>query len=115
MLWHKSNLLCIQEQRGDDNLLDAATVHLHPHPALQTYLALSSKKDEVIRWDNLSVVLQDTIMQNLLRCESLYDACLRMAAKYGETGSEPVQVSLNELKENLELIEMELQGDTGKL
>ena len=39
--------------------------------------------------------------QNLLRCESLYDGYLRMAAKYGETASEPVRASLNELKENL--------------
>jgi hypothetical protein len=69
---------------------------------LQTYLALFSKKEEVIRWDNLSVVLQDASMpQNLLRWESLYDGYLRMAAKYGETASELVRASLNELKENL--------------
>ena len=83
---------------------------------MQTYLALFSKKEEVIRWDNLSVVLQDASMpQNLLRWESLYNGYLRMAAKYGETASEPVRASLNELKENLELIEMELQGNTEKL
>lgn len=39
--------------------------------------------------------------QNLLRWESLCDGYLRMAAKYGETASEPVRASLNELKENL--------------
>lgn len=53
--------------------------------------------------------------QNLLRWESLYDGYLRMAVKYGETASEPVRASLNELKENLELIEMKLQGKTEKL
>lgn len=83
---------------------------------MQTYLALFSKKEEVIRLDNLSVVLQDaSILQDLLRRQSLYDGYLRTAAKYGETDSEPVQASLNELKENLELIEMELQGNTEKL
>ena len=27
MLWHKSGILSIEGERGEDNLLDAATVH----------------------------------------------------------------------------------------
>ena len=61
--------------------------------------------------DNLSVVLQDkSILQNLLRWESLYNGYVLMSEKYGDSDSEPTLTALNELRENLELIEMELQG-----
>lgn len=119
MLWHKSGILSIEGERGEDNLLDAATVRLQPNTVFGTYLALScdqAKKEEVIHLDNLNVVLQDkSILQNLLRWESLYNGYVLMSAKYGDSDSEPVLAALNELKENLELIEMELQGNTEKL
>ena len=119
MLWHKSGILSIKGERGEDNLLDAATVRLQPNAAFQAYLALAchqAKKEEVIQLDNLSVVLQDkSILQNLLRWESLYNGYVLMSAKYEDSDSEPVLTALSELKENLELIEMELQGNTEKL
>ena len=119
MLWHKSGILSIKGERGEDNLLDAATVRLQPNTVFGTYLALScdqAKKEEVIQLDNLSVVLQDkSILQNLLRWESLYNGYVIMSKKYGDSDSEPVLTALSELKENLELIEMELQGNTEKL
>lgn len=114
MLWHKSGILSIEGERGEDNLLDAATVRLQPNTVFGTYLALScdqAKKEEVIQLDNLSVVLQDkSILQNLLRWESLYNGYVLMSEKYGDSDSEPTLTALNELRENLELIEMELQG-----
>ena len=114
MLWHKSGILSIEGERGKDNLLDAATVRLQPNRVFRTYLALScdqAKKEEVIQLDNLSVVLQDkSILQNLLRWESLYNGYVLMSDKYGDSDSEPTLNALNELRENLELIEMELQG-----
>ena len=119
MLWHKSGILSIEGERGEDNLLDAATVRLQPNTVFGTYLALScdqAKKEEVIQLDNLSVVLQDkSILQNLLRWESLYNGYVLMFAKYEDSDSEQVLTALSELKENLELIEMELQGNTEKL
>lgn len=114
MLWHKSGILSIEGERGEDNLLDAATVRLQPNTVFGTYLALScdqAKKEEIIQLDNLSVVLQDkSILQNLLRWESLYNGYVLMSEKYGDSDSEPTLTALNELRENLELIEMELQG-----
>jgi transcriptional regulator with XRE-family HTH domain len=114
MLWHKSGILSIEGERGEDNLLDAATVRLQPNTVFGTYLALScdqAKKEEVIQLDNLSVVLQDkSILQNLLRWESLYNGYVLMSEKYGDSDNEPTLTALNELRENLELIEMELQG-----
>lgn len=114
MLWHKSGILSIQGERGEDNLLDAATVRLQPNTVFGTYLVLScdqAKKEEVIQLDNLNVVLQDkSILQNLLRWESLYNGYVLMSNKYGDSDSEPTLNALNELRENLELIEMELQG-----
>ena len=66
--------------------------------------------------NNISVVLQDKfILQNLLRWESLYNGYALMSAKYGDSDSELTLAALNELRENLELIEMELQGNTEKL
>lgn len=119
MLWHKSGVLRIEGQRGEDNLLIATTVHLCPNPVFQSYLALScgqAKKEEVIQLDNLNIVLKNTyILQNLLRWESLYNGYALMSAKYRDSDSEPVVAALNELRENLELIEMELQGNTEKL
>ena len=109
----------IEGERGEENLLDAATVHLQPNTVFGTYLALScdqAKKEEVIQLDNLSVVLQDkSILQNLLRWESLYNGYVIMSKKYGDSDSEQTLNALNELRENLELIEMELQGNTEKL
>lgn len=119
MLWHKSGILSIEGERGEDNLLDAATVRFQPNTVFGTYLALccdQAKKEEVIQLDNLSVVLQDkSILQNLLRWESLYNGYVHMSDKYGDSDSEPTLNALNELRENLELIEMELQGNTEKL
>lgn len=119
MLWHKSGILSIEGERGEDNLLDAATVRLQPNAAFQTYMALScdqAKKEEVIQLDNLSVVLQDkSILQNLLRWESLYNGYVLMSDKYGDSDREQTLNALNELRENLELIEMELQGDMDQL
>lgn len=119
MLWHKSGILSIEGERGEDNLLDAATVRFQPNTVFGTYLALccnQAKKEEVIQLDNLSVVLQDkSILQNLLRWESLYNGYVLMSKKYGDSDSEPTLAALNDLRENLELIEMELQGNTEKL
>lgn len=62
------------------------------------------------------MVLQDkSILQNLLRWESLYNGYVIMSKKYGDSDSEQTLNALNELRENLELIEMELQGNTEKL
>lgn len=62
--------------------------------------------------DNLNVVLQDkSILQNLLRWESLYNAYVLMSNKYGVSDREPTLNAINELR----LIEMELQGNTEKL
>lgn len=119
MLWHKSGILRIEGERGKDNLLDAATVRLRPNSIFQSYLALAcdqSKKEEVIQPDNLFVLLRDDdILRNLLRWESLYNGYALMFAKYRDSDSESTLSALNELKENLELIEMELQGNTEKL
>lgn len=119
MLWHKSGILRIEGERGEDNLLDAATVRLRPNSIFQSYLALAcdqSKKEEVIQPDNLFVLLRDDdILRNLLRWESLYNGYALMFAKYRNSDSESTLSALNELKENLDLIEMELQGNTEKL
>ena len=59
MLWHKSGILSIEGERGEENLLDAATVRFQPNTVFGTYLALccnQAKKEEVIQLDNLSVV-----------------------------------------------------------
>ncbi len=89
MLWHKSGILSIEGERGEDNLLDAATVRFQPNTVFGTYLALccnQAKKEEVIQLDNLSVVLQDkSILQNLLRWESLYNGYVLMSKKYGDS------------------------------
>ena len=112
MLWHKSGILRIEGQRGEDNLLEADTVYLQPSPIFQSYLILfgdQAKKEEAIQLDCLRLVLQDTAMlQQLLRWESLYNGNALMSAQYGNSDSEPTLAALNELRENLELIEMEL-------
>lgn len=53
MLWHKSGILSIEGERGEDNLLDAATVRLQPNTIFGTYLALScdqAKKKRSSNW-----------------------------------------------------------------
>ncbi len=114
MVWHKSGILTIQGERGADRRLDAATVRLVPNPIFEKYLTLScenAKKEETIQLDSLKIALQDSaILNDLLRWESLYNGYGLMCAKYGDTSEEQVRASLDELREGLDLIEMELQG-----
>lgn len=104
----------IEGGHREDKLLDVATVHFQPNAIFRTYLALSSdqvKKEEAIRLDNLNVVLyykDKPILQNLLRWGSPYDGYVLMSTKYGDSDSESVLAVLDKLRENLELIEMEL-------
>lgn len=114
MVWHKSGILHIEGERGEDNLLNPASVQFVLSPVFGKYMALSyaeAKKEETIQLDSLNIVLQDSaVLNDLLRWESLYNGYNLMSAKYNDTDKEQIKAALDELKENLELIEMELQG-----
>ena len=50
------------------------------------------------------------MLSNLLRLEYLYNGYLQMSVKYAESETDAIRTTMDELVENLERIEMELQG-----
>lgn len=119
MVWHKSGILHMKGERGDDNLLDSTSVQFVLNPVFGKYMTLScveAKKEETIKLDSLNIALQDSnVLNDLLRWESLYNGYALMSAKYGDPDKEHIKTALDELRENLELIEMKLQGSAEPL
>lgn len=119
MIWHKSGILHMKGKRGDDNLLDSTSVQFVLNPVFEKHMTLScveKKKEETIKLDSLNIALQDSdVLNDLLRWESLYNSYALMSAKYRDTGKEHIKTALDELRKNLELIEMELQGSVEPL
>ena len=119
MVWHKSGILHMKGARGDDNLLDSTSVKFALNPVFGKYMTLScveARKEETIQLDSLNIALQDSnVLNDLLRWESLYNGYALMSAKYGDTDKEHIKAAPDELRENLERIEMELQGSVEPL
>ena len=112
MIWHKSGILHIEGTRGEDKRLIPDTIRLVPSPILRNslFLQLSGKKEEAIQMDSLRLNLSDESMTNLLQWEYLYSGHQQMVEKYGNSDKENIRAALDEFTENLERIEMELQG-----
>lgn len=117
MNWHKSGIMRIEGKRGANKLLEGSSVHLVPSPALRSCLAVPAegKKEETIRLDSLRLNLPDEIFTDLLRWESIYCGYHQMKEKYGDSEDQNIQAGLDDLTENLEQIEMELQGNMALL
>ena len=117
MVWHKSGILQIEGERGEDKILKPDTVHLVPNPVLGNYFAFFSqdKKEEAIQMDSLKLKLSDQMLSNLLRWEYLYNGYLQMSVKYAEPENDAIRTAMDEFVEDLERIEMELQGSMEQL
>lgn len=118
IMWHKSGILTLQGERGEDNRLKPASVHLVPNPALNKYFSLTTegKNNEAIPLDDLILKLQPDIdLEKILRWESLYNGFHRMSTQYHDSTDENILTALNELHTDLTLIEMELQSLTTPL
>ena len=69
------------------------------------------KKQKIIPWDDLKIKIDDCPdLQTLIRWESSYYGCLELEKMYGETDSKPIAETLQEIKDTVEVIEMELRG-----
>lgn len=117
--WHKAGILRIEGTRSDGDHLDIDSVRFVLHPILKKYMALSSineKKEEIITLDDLSIVMHDfPDLKDLIRWESLYNSYALLSARYRDSDSEHLLSILNELRDRLELIEMEMQSSTERL
>ena len=114
MVWHKSGILSVRGERGEDHLLDPASIHFVVNPVFETYFSFSlpsGKKEKTILSDDLKICLNEhSILEDLIRWESVYNGYQLMQEKYGKQDVPQIQNALEEMKNNLEQIEMELQG-----
>lgn len=114
MNWHKSGILTVQGERGEKGMISAASARFVLAPVFGEYFKLidnNTKKEEAVPMESLSIkILNDSILNDFLRWEMLYVRQQDLEAKYGDATDEQVKATLDEVRENLELIEMELQG-----
>ena len=87
-------------------------IHLVPNPVLSNYFVFfaQDKKEEAIQMDSLKLKLSDQMLSNLLRWEYLYNGYLQMSVKYAEPENDAIRTAMDEFVEDLERVEMELQG-----
>lgn len=118
IMWHKSGILTLQGERGEDNKLIASTVHLVPNPALQNCLSvtLQGENKEAIPTDDLMIKLRfNSLLDDLIRWEDTYNGFNVLAAQHRDSTDEYVLTTMNEIYAHLTIIEMELQATTRPL
>lgn len=118
IMWHKSGILTLQGERGENNKIIASTAHLVPNPALQNYFSimLQGENKEAIPMDALIIKLRfNSVLDDLIRWENLYNGFHALAAQHRDSKDEHVLTTMNEIYANLTIIEMELQSLTTPL
>lgn len=106
----KSDILQINGTRGEDDLYNEEDVSFSVNPFIVNYFNIS-EKNKAIDADGILLTLKSKkLLQNILEWERINYRYEKSVAKYGDTTEQAVIDALEELKNDKEMIEMELQG-----
>ena len=105
----KTNLLIIKGERGEDDGLIPETVTFEiNHFVSQFFNAKVNGTDSNAQ--NLAFMLKsDDVFKDILKWEKITYGYEKSAAKYGDTNEQAILDVMNEMKDYIEAIEMELQ------
>lgn len=112
---HKSGILSIQGERGERDILLMDSVRFVPNPLFQKYFSLvnQDEKEETTQLGSLTFDIPYHIptkpFSNLLLWEKAYNEYQSLSIEFANTENKHIKAVLDELKGNLELMEMELQ------
>ena len=112
VLLHKSDILRIEGERGQDGIIKPDAARLIPNPILKEYLPLTvmDDPDNTIQAECFRAKLPKQQLLFLFRWEQLYRQYKASMKEYENTQNEKIKNFLVELSEDIERIEMELQG-----
>lgn len=114
---HKSGILSIQGERGERDILIMDSVRFVPNPLFEKYFSLviqdSDKEEKTTQLGSLTFDIPYHIptkpFSNLLLWEKAYNEYQSLSIEFANTENKHIKAVLDELKGNLELMEMELQ------
>lgn len=105
----KANLLIVKGERGEDDGLIPETVTFEINPFVSQFFNAKSN-DSDLNTERLAFMLKsDDIFSDVLKWEKITYGYEKSAAKYGDTEDQAILDAMNEMKDYIEAIEMELQ------
>ena len=105
----KTNLLIIKGKRGEDDGLIPETVSFEINPFVSQFFSANAN-DSDLNAENIAFKLKsDEIFADILKWEKITYGYEKSAAKYGDTDEQAILDAMNEMKDYIEAIEMELQ------
>lgn len=105
----KTNLLVIKGERGEDDGLIPETVSFEINPFVSQFFSSNANGTDLNAESITFKLKSDAIFQDILKWEKIAYGYEKSAAKYGDTDDTAIIDAINEMKDYIEAIEMELQ------
>lgn len=105
----KTNLLVIKGDRGEDDGLIPETVSFEINPFVSKFFIANANGTDLNAESITFKLKSDAIFQDILKWEKITYGYEKSAAKYGDTDDTAIIDAINEMKDYIEAIEMELQ------
>lgn len=105
----KNNILIIEGKRGEDDMLQAETAAFRINPLIAGFFNIGLYKPTENANEIIYFLKSKHILDDILKWEKVKHEYEKCAAKYSDTQDENIKNTLVEMKDMLELIEMQLQ------
>ena len=105
----KTNLLVIKGDRGEDDGLIPETVSFEINSFVSKFYSANANSTDLNAESITFKLKSDAIFQDILKWEKITYGYEKSAAKYGDTNEQAILDVMNEMKDYIEAIEMELQ------
>lgn len=105
----KTNLLIIKGERGEDDGLIPETVSFDINPFISQFFNAKVNGTDSNAQSLAFMLKSDDIFKDILKWEKITYGYEKSAAKYGDTEEQAILDTMNEMKDYIEAIEMELQ------
>ncbi len=105
----KTNLLVIIGDRGEDDGLIPETVSFEINPFVSQFFSANANGTDLNAESITFKLKSDDIFKDILKWEKITYGYEKSAAKYGDTDDTAIIDAMNEMKDYIEAIEMELQ------
>ncbi len=105
----KTNLLVIKGERGEDDGLIPETVSFEINPFVSQFFNAKVNDTDTNAQSLAFMLKSDDIFKDILKWEKITYGYEKSVAKYGDTDEQTILDAMNEMKDYIEAIEMELQ------